>query len=197
REPERPPWSLDQLDPADIPKSERFPWQPKELVAVLGEHRRRHWSSVMAVAFSPDGKLLASGGYDNVIRLWDVAGDRERLVLKGPGNPVLSVAFTRDGRTLASAADSAEVKLWDVGTGKERARLRHEEGVMSLAFSADDKTLITGSRDMKVRLWDVGKKEVKWTRKMRTGAKGDSHWVVSVAFAPDGKTVAAGTQEKS
>src|SRR4051794_21088665 len=83
------PSPLDHLDPTKIPREDHMIWQPAELVAVLGEHRGRHWGTVRCVALSPDGKLLASGGDDQIIRLWTVATMREWAVLYGHLGPVL------------------------------------------------------------------------------------------------------------
>ena len=72
------PSPLDQLDPAKIPAEELFDWQPKELVAVLGEHRQRHWGEVTSVAFNPNGKQIASGGRDGFVRVWDALGTAQK-----------------------------------------------------------------------------------------------------------------------
>src|SRR5262249_4066014 len=81
---------LDNRDPQQIPRDERFPWQPKELVAVLGEHRQRHWGAVNGVAFSPDGQRVASCGRDRVVRVWDTATGKEQAVLRPHSGPVFN-----------------------------------------------------------------------------------------------------------
>jgi WD40 repeat protein len=112
--------------------------------------------SIFSVAFSPDGKTLASGSLDGQIELWEVATGKLQATLKGHEDDVQSVAFSPDGKTLASASHDGTVKLWDVASGKEQATLSgHHFWVWSVAFSPDGKTLASGSYDRTVKLWDV------------------------------------------
>ena len=83
---------------------------------------------VCCVAFSPDGKTLASGSEDKTIKLWDVATGKEQATLKGHTEWVKSVAFSPDGKTLASGSGDSTIKLWDVATGKEQATLKGHHG---------------------------------------------------------------------
>src|SRR5262249_3900109 len=94
--PEKPS-PLDALDPRQVPAEERFDLQPKGLVAVLGSHRGRHWGEVTAVAFRPDGKQIASSGFDGAVRIWQAETLRQVALLRGHEGAVFTVAFSPDG----------------------------------------------------------------------------------------------------
>ncbi|MFD6182418.1 trypsin-like peptidase domain-containing protein [Streptomyces goshikiensis] len=139
------------------------------------------------VAFSPDGKTLATTSSDSSLRLWDVATSTARTTLPGQTDVAGSVAFSPDGRTLATATTDHTVELLDVGTGESVATLQgHTDTVWGLAFSPDGKTLATTSSDNSVRLWDIATGTTRAILPRQTDVVG------SVAFSPSGHTLATG-----
>ena len=92
--------------------------EPKPPVLPMPRNQMTHDDRVLSVAYSPDGKILASGSGDHTIKLWDVKTGKEQATLKGHTGQVDSVAYSPDGQMLASGSDDKTIKLWDVGTGK-------------------------------------------------------------------------------
>jgi RNA polymerase sigma factor (sigma-70 family) len=155
-----------------------------------------HSGPLYAVAFSPDGKFLASSAGD--VRLWDLKTRRQVRQLIGPNKKkdASLLAFAPDGKTLAvvlqaepGAYEDKLLSFWDVASGKERRRFRgHDQYIGCIAFSPDGQLLASGSSDKTVRLWDVATgRRIRELRGHESGLQG----VVSIAFSPDGKTLAA------
>ncbi|MFI9235685.1 helix-turn-helix domain-containing protein [Streptomyces sp. NPDC053079] len=151
-----------------------------------------HARHINAVAFSPDGRLLATAGVDHTVKLWDASGYELLASLSGHTDSVEAVAFSPDGRTLATAGFDHSVKLWDVAARRHSATLGGGDSELtSLAFSPDGRTLATGGLDRTVRLWDVA------GRRQTATLTGHTDLVHAVAFSPDGRTLASGSGDRT
>lgn len=142
-------------------------------------------NAVMSLAFSPDGKALAAGGRDGMVKLWDPATGRNIASWKGHSGFVNAVAFHPTGTLVASGGEDRRVRLWDVKSGRNVATLKgHDGGVTSVAFTRDGKILVS-SGGSSIIVWDVATR-----RKARSIDVGALQGVRSLAVHSDGVTLA-------
>jgi WD40 repeat protein len=143
-------------------------------------------SPAIAVACSSDGKLCATGGSDNVVRLWDANTKEEIASLEGHTEQVDAVAFSPDGKRLVSASQDFTARVWDIEKRVPVAMLKgHAAAINAVAYSPDGKTIATASNDGTAGLWE--------TRNYRLRASlAHQQPVISAAFAGDSETLATG-----
>ncbi|MEB3231699.1 MAG: TIR domain-containing protein [Leptolyngbyaceae bacterium] len=140
-------------------------------------------SWISDLAFSPNGKALASASDDPTINLWNME-TAEVLPLKGHQESVNSISFSPDSTVLASASSDQTIKLWDVATGKERQTLTgHTSSLRDISFSPNGKVLASASNDQTVKLWDVA------TGTELKTLSGHQSGIWHISFSPDGKTL--------
>ena len=147
---------------------------------------RGHVNFVYAIAFSPDGGRVATGGWDKTIRLWDLETGAHLQTLIGHRGFVRGLAFSADGTQLVSGSEDKSVRRWDLAGGSENVAFHGHTGfVHCVAFGPDGTLAASGSRDGTVKLWPAAAPDTQVTFRNSSG------WVGTVALAPDGNRVAS------
>ena len=177
-----------QINPSNAARSAMLAAAARPGIAILGGYS----DTVLSVAFSRDGKTLASGDNDGTVQLWDVATRQPiGLPLSNTG-AVDWLAFSPDGKTLATGNADGTVRLWDVATPlpTSSSLINDHTSVIWIAFSSDGKTLATGNADGTARLWDVATRQP-----IGAPFTVEAGQVDSMALSPDGKTLATGSAD--
>jgi WD40 repeat protein len=168
--------------------------QDGKLARILEGHK----DALYAIALSPDGNTLASGGYDQKIKLWDLKTGKEIKTLSGHNGCVYRLAFRPDGKILASASADRTVKLWDVASGERRETLSQSfKELYAVAFSPDGRRLVAGGADNRIRIWQISETAAETTNPMLDSLFAHEGVILNLLFSADGKTLLSSADDRT
>jgi WD40 repeat protein len=155
-----------------------------------------HRDMIYALALSPDGKTLATGSYDQKIKLWNVADGAERKTLSGHNGAVFALAFRPDGKLLASASADRTVKLWDATSGERRDTLgQPTKEQFAVAWSADGERLAAAGADNRIRVWRVSPDAKETTNPLEVVRFAHEQAILRLVWSADGATMLSSAQD--
>jgi len=156
-----------------------------------------HRDAIYAAELSPDGKLLATGSYDQKVKLWNVESGAEVRTLHGHNDAVYDVAFHPNGQILASASGDRTVKLWNVATGERLDTLNQPEREQyAVTFSLDGKRIVAGGADKRIRIWDITAGGKEGTNPIAFSRYAHEGGILKLVFSPDGKTLVSSAEDR-
>jgi WD40 repeat protein len=165
-----------------------------KLIRVFEGHR----DSIYSLAVSPDGATLATGSYDQKIKLWNIADGKESKTLSGHNGAVFDLAFRPDGKILASASADRTVKLWDVATGGRRDTLSQSlKEVNTLAFSPDGSRLVAGGVDNRLRVWEISAAALETSNPLLDSTFAHEGAILKIVYSSDGKTLLSSADDRT
>lgn len=157
-----------------------------------------HRDNLNAVALSPNGQLLATGSYDQQVKIWDANSGQELRTISGHNGAIYDLAFHPAGRLLASASGDRTIKLWDVDTGERLDTfgqpLREQ---YAIAFSPDGKHLAGGGVDNRLRVWEIGETAKEGTNPLVLTRFAHEGALLNIAYSRDGKLLATSADDRS
>lgn len=157
-----------------------------------------HKDAIYSEALSPDGKTLATGSYDQKIKLWNIETGQEIRTLSGHNGAIFSLAFRADGKILASASADRTVKLWDVASGERRDTLSQSlKEIYAVAFSRDGKQLVAGGVDHRIRIWEISDKAEETTNPLLDAKYAHEGAILNLVFSTDGRWLLSSADDRT